>query len=256
MLAVISPAKKLKFDDRDARLKATQPVFLKEANQLAGIAKKLSRSDLRQLMKLSDNLADLNYRRFQDFQTRPDRANTKQAVLAFAGDTYTGLAAETMNGDDLSFAQDHLRILSGLYGVLRPLDEIQPYRLEMGRALANPEGRNLYAYWGNRIANQLDGDLQGHKFTTVVNLASNEYFKAVNRKALKARVLDIDFKQDRDGTLKTIGLMAKRARGAMARYMIDNRLDNPEDLKSFQKQGYRFQQSGSSEDRWLFVARS
>ncbi len=254
MLAVISPAKKLKFENRDRRLKATKPVFLEEANQLAAIAKKLSRSELRQLMKLSDKLADLNYRRFQDFRSDPGPESTKQAVLAFAGDTYTGLSADTMSDDDLMFAQDHLRILSGLYGVLRPLDAIQPYRLEMGRALANPKGRNLYAYWGDKIARQLDADLEGHPFKTVINLASNEYFKAIDRKALKARVVHIDFKQNRNGTLKTIGLLAKRARGAMARYMIDNRLENPEDLKGFNQDGYQYHESGSSEDRWLFVA--
>lgn len=253
MLAVVSPAKKLQFDRPTPPLERTKPVFLSQANQLAKLAKKLSRADLRRMMQLSENLADLNYNRFQRFKPAPSADTTRPAVLAFAGDTYTGLDAPSLNDADLAFAQDNFRILSGLYGLLRPLDDIQPYRLEMGRKLANAKGEDLYDFWGTSIACELDKQLARHTSKTVVNLASNEYFKVVNRKVLKADILNVVFKEERDGLLKIISFFAKKARGSMARFIIQNRLETPDGMKDFTTGGYAYQPSLSNETNWVFT---
>ena len=253
MLAIISPAKKLRFETRDPALASSQPDFLPDTNRLISVARKLSRADLRAMMKISDNLADLNWQRFQDFKKNPDITQTKQAVMAFAGDTYTGLDAESLDPKELDFAQNHLRILSGLYGLLKPLDEIQPYRLEMGRKLKTKRGETLYAFWGDRIARAIDRQLQGHEHKVVINLASNEYFKAVDKKALQAPVINPVFKEYKNGQYKVIGLFAKRARGAMARYMIKNRLEDPQDLKTFRDDNYAYQPEMSQGANWVFT---
>lgn len=253
MLAVVSPAKKLNFDSVQIPLKGSNPVFRDKANELAAIAKKLTRSDLRQLMKLSESLADLNHERFQKFSGSPSEEMTKQAAFAFAGDTYTGLDAASLDVKDLAFAQDHFRILSGLYGLLRPLDRIQPYRLEMGRKLTNPKGEDLYDFWGSEISKALDGQLTGHKSKTVIRLASNEYAKAIDRKVLKADIIDVDFKEEREDQLKIIGIFAKRARGSMARFMIQNRVETPEGLKDFSADGYRFAPQLSTDSKYVFT---
>jgi len=253
MLAVVSPAKKLDFSQPVLALDSTTPVYTNKANQLAKVAKKLTRADLRQLMKLSENLADLNYDRFQRYTPTPPEDATKQAALAFAGDTYTGLDAATLDEDDLNFAQNNFRILSGLYGLLRPLDAIQPYRLEMGRRLKNPKGEDLYDFWGSDVAKALDQQLADHKSTTVINLASHEYFKVIDRQALKASVLNMIFKEERDGQLKIISFFAKKARGAMARHVIKNRLIEPEGLKDFTAGGYTYQPALSNDSDWVFT---
>ncbi len=253
MLCVVSPAKKLDFSRPAIALESSTPLFKTRANQLAQLAKKLTRSDLRQLMKLSENLADLNYDRFQRFSPSPLPDATKQAALAFAGDTYTGLDAATLDEDDLAFAQNNFRILSGLYGLLSPLDAIQPYRLEMGRRLKNPDGEDLYDFWGSDVAKALDQQLADHKSQTVINLASNEYFKVIDRKTLKADVLNMVFKEDRDGELKIISFFAKKARGAMARYMIKNRIEDTQDLKGFAADGYIYQPALSNDTDWVFT---
>ncbi len=253
MLAIISPAKKLKFETRDPSLASSQPVFPKDTNELIKVARKLTRADLRQMMKISDKLADLNYQRFQTFSKTPTENDTKQAVMAFAGDTYTGLDAPTLDQQDLAFAQDNLLILSGLYGLLKPHDLIQPYRLEMGRKLKTKRGETIYAFWGDRIAAQLDQQLAGHKYPVIINLASNEYFKAAKTKALKARVINMVFKEKKADDYKIIGLFAKRARGAMARYMIKHRIERPDDLKNFSEDGYQHQPAMSDDDHWVFT---
>ncbi len=256
MLAVVSPAKKLDFDSHGKSVAGTIPVFLKEANILAAIARQLTRADLRQMMKLSDALADLNYARFQRFAAAPSQDDTRPAAFAFAGDTYTGLDAASLSDQDLAFAQDHFRILSGLYGLLRPLDAIQPYRLEMGRKLANPQGEDLYDFWRRPITAMLDEQLEGHKSRTVVKLASNEYFKVLDRKRLKAQILDVDFKEERGGMLKIISIFAKRARGAMARFIIQNRIEFPSELKNFTVGGYRFEPQLSNDGHYVFTRRA
>ena len=256
MLAVVSPAKKLDFGVLERPLECSTPVFQEQANELAQIAKKLTRSDLRQMMKLSDRLANLNYERFQRFSENPAADATRPAVLAFAGDTYTGLDAASLSDEDFAFARSSLRILSGLYGLLRPLDAIQPYRLEMGRKLANRRGEDLYDFWSGRVTRALDEQLAGHRSKTIIKLASNEYFKVIDRKAIKAQILEVDFKEERDGMLRIIGIFAKRARGAMARYIIQNRIETPQELKAFTSGGYRFESQLSSDRHFVFTRRT
>lgn len=246
MLAVISPAKKMDFEPVPGIAHST-PKFQENANELAKVARKLSVSDLRNMMKISENLATLNRDRFQAFSETPEDRATKQAAFAFAGDTYTGLMVDSLSSEDLDYSQDHLRILSGLYGVLRPLDRIQPYRLEMGRKLATKSGTTLYAYWADRIGAELDAVSNG----VIVNLASNEYFKAAG-KELNSRVITPAFKEERDDGLKMIGLFAKKARGSMARFMMQNRVDTVEGLKDFDSDGYRFRSDLSDENNWVF----
>ncbi|MDB4558655.1 peroxide stress protein YaaA [Amylibacter sp.] len=253
MLAVLSPAKKLNFEETSEGVLETFPEYQSDANRLARIAKKLSVSELRDLMKISEDLAQLNRKRFLGFQKESTEQNSKQAMLAFAGDTYVGLDAENLNSQDQTYAQDHLRILSGLYGLLRPMDRIQPYRLEMGSRLANKQGPSLYAYWGTKLAKAMDVASEG---APVVNCASSEYFKAANQKVMKSVVITPSFKEDRDGELKMIGFFAKRARGAMARYMIQNRVKTVDGLKDFDLDGYRFQPKLSDETNLTFTRKA
>ena len=251
MLAVLSPAKKLNFDPMADGFAESTPAFQGDANTLTKIARKLSVTDLQKLMKISEKLASLNKDRFAAFAPASDDRNSKQAAFAFAGDTYTGLQISNMEADDVTYAQDHLRILSGLYGVLKPLDRMQPYRLEMGSRLQNKAGSNLYAYWADRIGAALDDASNG----VVVNCASNEYFKATG-KNMTSRIITPAFKEEREGELKMIGFFAKKARGMMARYMVMNRIENPEALKDFDLEGYKFQPKLSDENDWVFTRKS
>lgn len=248
MLAVISPAKKMNFDAVEG-VTATDPIFQQDANALVKVAKKLSVSDLRAMMKISEPLATLNRERFQAFDDTATDLNSKQAALAFAGDTYTGLQAHDLDAGDLDYAQDHLRILSGLYGTLRPLDRIQPYRLEMGRKLQTDAGATLYAYWGDRIGAALDDAANG---APVINLASTEYFKATG-KNMTSKVIVPAFKEERGNDLKMIGLFAKKARGMMARFIVQNRIETLDDLKSFNAEGYGFRSDLSGDTDWVFT---
>ncbi len=253
MLALISPAKKLDFSDLAVDLPHSQPRFLEDSEELVESVRKLSRAELQRLMKLSDKLTELNFRRFRAFSTPFSTANARQAVLVFNGDTYVGLDAKTLSADDLAFAQNHLRILSGLYGMLRPLDLIQPYRLEMSRRLNTARGADLYQFWGDRLAGAIDEAAAGDRQAAVINLASNEYFKAARRKQMKSRVITPVFKEVKNGEARILGLFAKRARGMMARYMIVNRLKLPEDLKSFTDGGYAWQAHLSDDDTWVYT---
>ncbi|MBL4691570.1 MAG: peroxide stress protein YaaA [Rhodospirillales bacterium] len=253
MLAVISPAKKLDFETEPKSSLFTQPAFLDRSEILVEKARRLSRADLGRTMKLSDKLAELNFRRFQDFSTPFTLANAKQAALVFNGDTYVGLDATTLDEADLDFAQDHLRILSGLYGVLRPLDLIQPYRLEMGARFQPPDANNLYEFWDDSLARAINAATDGHKDRTLINLASVEYFKAVDQAALDGAVITPVFKEVRDGVAKVLGLFAKRARGAMARYIVRNRLQTPDGIKAFDAGGYQYQPGLSDTSNWVFT---
>ena len=251
MILVVSPAKNLNFDPVPQAL-LTAPMFPKEAASLARLARKLKAADLSRLMGISAKLAELNARRFKTFKLEaPDGI---QAAFAFNGDVYRGLDARSLDPEALAFAQDHLRILSGLYGVLRPLDRIQPYRLEMGVGLENAKGRNLYDFWGTKIARALCAAAVDHADPTIVNLASNEYFAAVKVKALKPPVLTCRFLEEEEGgKTRMISFFAKRARGLMARYVIDGRLEKPEDLKGFDKEGYAFRPDLSKKGDWVFT---
>ena len=216
-------------------------------------ARTLAPDDIRSLMGVSEAIASLNYERFMNWAPESTIANAKQAILAFKGDVYTGLEAETMSTKDLEFAQVHLRILSGLYGLLRPLDLMQPYRLEMGLKFSNQRGKNLYEFWGERITDAINADLASASTETLVNLASNEYFKAVKIKSLNADIITPQFKDLRNGQYKMISFFAKKARGVMARYIIDNQLTDPEQLKSFTASGYYFSAEQSSGNNLVFL---
>ncbi|SLN30985.1 hypothetical protein ROA7450_01364 [Roseovarius albus] len=248
MQIVISPAKKMDMNPVEAPL-ITSPQFQKQADELALVAKSLTAADLGKLMKISQNLAAMNAERFQSFGTMGE----KPAALAFAGDTYQGLEASSLDHDELNWAQDHLGILSGLYGLLRPLDAIQPYRLEMGSRLKNPRGKNLYEYWGDTIAMTLNDRAERLGSDVLVNCASQEYFGAVDLKALKPCVITPVFMEDRNGTAKIVSFYAKKARGAMARYIIQHRLTDPKALLDFDTGGYAYQPDMSEPDKPVFL---
>jgi hypothetical protein len=253
MLAIISPAKKLDFESEPITDAHTQPILLKDAEVLANKARKLSRAKLKSMMRLSDNLADLNHQRFQDFKLPFNLGNARQAALSFAGDTYVGLDAPSLKQKDLEYAQDHLRILSGLYGVLRPLDLIQPYRLEMGTKFPINGKEGLYDFWDDRVTDQLNAATRSHKDRRVINLASNEYAKVVRPKALEGDIVTPVFKEIKDGQARVLGLFAKRARGMMARFMIVNRVETEKKLKTFNDGGYTFQPDQSDAATWVFT---
>ncbi|WP_347329913.1 peroxide stress protein YaaA [Marinimicrobium locisalis] len=253
MLMLISPAKTLDFETAPVTDKATQPDFLDESRELISTLRDLAPQDVSELMGISDKLGQLNYDRYQQWHTPFTPDNAKQAALAFKGDVYTGLDAERFKAGDFTFAQKHLRILSGLYGLLRPLDLIQPYRLEMGTRLKNQRGANLYNFWGERLTAAINEQLNTLKQPAVVNLASNEYFKAVQPKALAAPVITPVFKDWKNGQYKIISFYAKKARGLMAAYAIENRIKNAEGLKAFDREGYRFNSELSSDKQWVFT---
>jgi cytoplasmic iron level regulating protein YaaA (DUF328/UPF0246 family) len=250
MLMVISPAKTLDFDTPPTISVSTQCDFLNQSAELIRVLKPMGLRQVAELMDLSDKLAALNVARFGAWKRPFTAANAKQAVLAFDGDVYDGLAAKTMNKTQLGRAQKCLRILSGLYGLLRPLDLIQPYRLEMGTALTNPKGKDLYSFWGDRIGKALNAELQGHRAKVLINLASDEYFKSVQ--ALSFPVVTPVFQEKKAGAYKIISFNAKRARGLMARFAIDQGIDRPEGLKDFDLEDYRFDVKASTAEKLMF----
>ena len=252
MLAVVSPAKALDFSPAPQDLPATRPELFDQTLLLARTTRRLTRPKVAALMDLSDKLAELNVARFRAFEEEQTADNAKQAVLAFAGDTYRGLEAGTLSAEDLAWAQDHLRMLSGFYGVLRPFDLMQPYRLEMGTRLATRRGESLYDFWGDRVTQALNRALDGHDDPTLVNLASIEYFGVVRPGKLAGQVITPVFREERDGVEKIVSFSAKKARGMMARYIVTRRLDRPEGMKDFAEEGYRFRPAASSEHQWVF----
>lgn len=252
MLFLLSPAKSLDYTSALPARGHSKPLFIKQSEALVDLLRPLSPSQVGELMELSEALATLNAQRFQDWSPKFTSRNSRQAVLAFNGDVYEGLDARSLGDDDLAWAQEHLCILSGLYGVLRPLDWMQPYRLEMGTRLANAKGANLYQFWGDSIARYLNQRLEADKTPVIVNLASQEYFKAVDRGTLKARVVECVFEEFKDGRYKVISFLAKRARGLMARYAVVRRLSLPHQLKNFDLEGYAFAPEASLADRLVF----
>jgi len=248
MLVVISPAKKLNMQPLST-IEPTQPLFAPEADELANVMQKLSPDELQSLMGISANLAKLNADRFASFGAQ----DKKPAALAFAGDTYQGLEAATLESEDMAWAQNHLRVLSGLYGVLRPLDAIEPYRLEMGSKLATARGKSLYQYWGSKIAGALNEQAAATNSSLLVNCASKEYFDAVDLASLRLPVLTPVFLENKDGKSKIVSFHAKRARGAMARFIVQNRLRERVDLQGFDVGGYRYQRDQSDADKLVFI---
>jgi cytoplasmic iron level regulating protein YaaA (DUF328/UPF0246 family) len=249
MLIVISPAKTLDYSAAPIS-DHSLPDFPSDVKALVTVMKKKSAPEIAELMHISENLAVLNEERYKTFQPDFTLQNSKQALLAFKGDVYTKIDVDSYNYADFEFAQHHLRILSGLYGLLKPLDLIQPYRLEMGTKLETRKGANLYEYWGSKIAKALN---EASKGQSIVNLASQEYFKAVDVKSLKAEVINIHFKEYKNGTYQIIGLFAKQARGMMTNFAIKNRITDPEHLKTFHEAGYEYSESLSGAKDWVFV---
>jgi len=252
MLTVISPAKKLDYASPVAAITHTQPNLLDHSQELLEGLKKLSPQDVCALMGLSDTLGALNYERFQEWHTPFNSDNARPAVLAFKGDVYQGLDAESMSDGDLNWAQDHLRILSGLYGVLRPLDLMQPYRLEMGTKFANSRGADLYNFWDGIISGELNALLTTPN-DVLLNLASNEYFKAAQEKTINSRIVTPVFMDDKGGKYKIISFFAKKARGLMAAFIISNKITEVEDIKGFVSDGYSFNAANSEGDKWVFT---
>lgn len=253
MLIVISPAKNLDYETPVPTRKHTKASLLEDASELMTGLRQLSPQKVSALMKISDKLGVLNYDRYQNWQLPFTTANARQAILAFKGDVYIGLDAYEFSDDDFGFAQQHLRILSGLYGLLRPLDLIQPYRLEMGTGFANARGRDLYSFWGDTLSRELNKQLKKLGSRVLINLASNEYFKSVDKKALKAEIITPVFKDWKNGQYKIISFFAKKARGRMSAYIIKNQLSDPEQLKQFDWDGYRYNQAMSDGGEWVFT---
>jgi len=253
MIITLSPSKGQDFDTPAPTDKYSIPEMLDDSRQLVHEAKKLDVKDIRELMDVSENIAILNVERFHTWQTPFTPENAKPAIFAFKGDVYSGIQIEAYTEEDLEYAQEHLRILSGLYGVLKPLDLIQPYRLEMKTKLNNPRGQNLYQFWGDRITEMLNRDLEKQIEKVLVNLASNEYFKAVKPKKLNGKLLNITFKEIKNGEARVVAIFAKRARGMMADFIIRNRIEHAEEIKEFGAGGYSYSPQESTEDNWVFT---
>ncbi|MEE3272310.1 MAG: peroxide stress protein YaaA [Pseudomonadota bacterium] len=253
MLVVVSPAKNLDFESEIPVSQFTLPAMLEDTERLMEVCRTLSPADLSSLMKISDKLATLNANRFAEFSTPFSPDNARQAMYAFNGDVYTGLDAYSLDSETVEYAQQHLRILSGLYGLLRPLDLMQAYRLEMGTKLANPEGKDLYAFWDDRITYMLNKALEAQGDNVLINLASNEYFKAVKKKSLDGMIITPTFKDCKNGQYKIISFFAKKARGLMARYILENRVKDVEGLKNFDVDGYVFSEEQSSSTELVFL---
>ena len=251
MIIVISPSKTLDFSPNPFQIH-TQPRQLEHSQELIETAKQLSLKELADLMKISEKLSQLNWQRYQDFQQPFNLDNSKQALLAFKGDVYGGIDSGNYTEEDFAFAQKHLRILSGLYGALRPLDLIQPYRLEMGTRLKNKRGKNLYEFWGAQVTELLNRDFKNDPMPLLINLASIEYHKVIKPKALNTKLLTLSFKENKAGIYKTIGVHAKRARGLMTNFIIKNRITDAERIKAFNNENYVYNESLSSQQEWVF----
>jgi len=253
MITLLSPAKTLDYESIERVEELTIPQFALDSNRLIRILKKKSVAEIKSLMHLSDDLAKLNRNRYRIFQKDYTDINSKSAITAFKGDVYIGLDAATLSDEDLKFANSHVRILSGLYGLLKPFDRMQPYRLEMGTRLKNKKGTNLYHYWGDSISKALNKELEVQNSDVILNLASNEYFKAVDKKKLKARIIDVDFREEENGELKFVSFFAKKARGLMTRYIVKNQIDDIESLSGFDYENYRIAEEHSTANKLLFV---
>ncbi len=253
MLAILSPAKTLDFDTPLTTKKFSEPLFVGESTELIGHLRKLSPRDLSAKMKISDGLAELNVQRYADWRPSFESDAARPAIHAFKGDVYLGLNAPTLTARDHNYAQKHLRILCGLHGLLRPLDRMRPYRLEMGTALKTQRGKDLYEFWGSKVTDALNETIADNSHRALVNLASNEYANVIQNDALDARIIDVKFLDYKNGQYKFISFFGKRARGSMARYMIDHRVKSLKQLREFDYDGYRFSEERSTGDHWVFT---
>ena len=253
MITIISPSKTQDFSSNGQPATFSQPELLDQSLILLKALRKKSVGDIKSLMEVSDKIAELNFERYQQFSTPFSPENAKQSLFAFKGDVYTGMETESYRQEELDFAQDHLRILSGFYGLLRPLDLIQPYRLEMKIKLKNPRGKDLYTFWGTRLTKSLNQDFEKQGNPVLINLASNEYFKAVDKKKLKAEIISPVFKEYKNGKYSTIAIFAKKARGMMTDFIIKNKIEDPEQLKTFNREGYEYSEQQSQRNEWVFI---
>jgi len=253
MIITLSPSKGQDFDSPTPSKIFTLPEQLEDSQLLINEAKKLDMESVRELMDVSENISNLNVQRFQDWNMPFNTNNAKAALFAFKGDVYSGIQKEKYDDGDLSYAQDHLRILSGLYGALRPMDLIQPYRLEMKTKLSNPRGDNLYQFWGESITEKLNESLQNQEDKTLVNLASNEYYKSVKPKMIDGNILNISFKEIKDGKSRILAVYAKKARGMMTDFILRNRIERSEDIKDFGTADYSFSKTESTDNQWVFT---
>lgn len=256
MLIVISPSKSQDFSDQEFNVKnipKTEPELLEDSKVLINELKQKSPEDIARLMDLSENLATLNYSRYQNFSPPFTERNAKPALFAFQGDVYTDIEIDQYSEEDFEFAQDHLRIISGLYGLLKPLDLIQPYRLEMKIKLNTPDSNDLYEFWGDKITRLLNENLAAINAKALINLASNEYFKAIDQKKLQGKVITPEFKEFKQGQYKVVAVYAKRARGMMTNFIIKNKITDPEQIKTFNEAGYEYHENMSTDDKWVFI---
>ncbi len=253
MLALLSPSKSLDYDTPPPTDETSDPAFLDDAEELVDVLRDYSREDLQELMDISENLADLNYERYQSFSTPFDADNARQAILAFDGDVYRDFRLDEYGDDEFAFLQKHVRTISGLYGLLRPLDLMQPYRLPMGTKLENPRGDDLYDFWGDKVTDAVNAALDAQGDDVVLNLASNEYFRAVGKRGLDGRVLEVKFRDLRGDTYRTISFYLKRLRGTMTDFVVRNQITDPEDLKAFNERNYYFSEERSTEDEYVFL---
>lgn len=255
MFILLSPAKSLDYESAISYQNFTIPHFEKETQKLAKELKKFSPADLEKLMGISKKLAELNFARFQDFKPKFDLKNSKQALLVFDGDVYKPIETENFSAKDFDFAQQHLRILSGFYGLLRPLDLIQPYRLEMGTDFKKTSAdiKNLYEFWGDKISQHLDEECKNNGAKHVINLASEEYFSAINPKKISAKIINVIFKENKNGVYKIVGINAKKARGLMTNFIVKNKISDPQELKKFKVEKYHFEKAMSDEENFTFI---
>ncbi len=255
MFILLSPAKSLDYESRFSHQNFTIPHFEKETQKLSKILKKFSENDLEKLMGISKKLAELNFSRFQNFTEKFDLKNSKQALLVFDGDVYKSIEKEKFLAKDFDFAQKNLRILSGFYGLLRPLDLIQPYRLEMGTDFkqTSAEIKNLYEFWGDKISQHLNSESENAGAKHVINLASEEYFLAINQKKISAKIINVIFKENKNGVYKIVGINAKKARGLMTNFIVKNKISDPQELKKFSLEKYRFEKTMSDESNFTFI---
>jgi len=253
MIITLSPSKGQDFESATPSTLFTLPDQLADSQLLVEEARKLDMEAVRELMGVSENISTLNVQRFKDWELPFTPKNSKAALYAFKGDVYSGIEKDKYDDNDLAYAQDHLRILSGLYGALRPMDLIQPYRLEMKTRLENPRGENLYQFWGERITEKLNESLEQQQEKTLINLASNEYYKSVKPKLINGRILNVNFKEVKDGKSRILAVYAKKARGMMADFILRNRIEQAEDIKDFGTANYKFSSEESSQDNWVFT---
>lgn len=253
MITIISPAKTLDFKSRAQTRKHSFPLLLDDSKILINELQKLNPKDISKLMKVNDDIAFLNFERFLSWRTPFNIDNSKQALLAFKGQVFIGLDAKSFTEEDLLFAQEHLRLLSGLFGILRPMDLIQAYRLEMGTRLKNPTGENLYVFWGSKITEVINDELSKQKNKILINLASNEYYKAIKHKMINGEIITPIFKEEKGSNFKVVAVYAKTARGLMSRFIIKNRINNPEEIKAFDMAGYLFNHDLSNKNEWVFT---